>query len=634
MPIPSSQIRRGRRKSLRDDIKAAMILQDNPDLKFVPVSALKQLFHQATVASALEQYKKSLKNDVSSLQSFVCDKATRVFAILAWAESEPLIEQFYEYQFVDEQLPVRLVIDEDEDIVEAISFRLGKISIDKHPFNNYQWTDRNIEDFCNHYQWPFLSPVFRQNQFQYHFHERTRMPFVDERPKSQKESYFSIVEEWRIHRDHIHTPKSVRIPHDTNEHPVVAVKRLKQMSLSDAEFEAVAREEVGALEIIRNLNHPHLVNAVAYYTKGKSHYIVFPWASRGNLRDFWEERPPKLDRPFLKWVFTQLSGLAEAIKTLHHSHKERSTRHGDMKPENILCFDDLNKEHSEQVHSCILVIADVGLSRSHDKLTEFRKGATRTKSGTIKYEPPETELQPNVPRSRRYDVWSLGCIYLEFLVWMLYGPEELDHFREDLSTLGENTRFYVIKETPSARNRTARLNGVVQKWVDWIGKDPRCSSPTAIRMLLDLIVERLLIVDVSTARPFQSRRVPTFMENNSLASSAEPSTPSFSIRAPTVDFGSTYGLSVQSRATAEEMDDEMKRILELATSSTGERVEWINWNAPARQGPRRYGDRLGTTDASDRRDQQTPICVQALHGMGKCLDYAHAAKNCESGNQK
>lgn len=275
-----------------------------------------------------------------------------------------------------------------------------------------------------------------------------------------------------------------------------------------------------------------------------------------------------------------------------------------MKPENILCFDDLSKEHSGQIHSCILVIADVGLSRSHDKLTEFRKGATRTKSGTIKYEPPETELQPNEPRSRRYDVWSLGCIYLEFFIWLLYGPEELDHFREDLSSLGENTRFYEIERTSGSRDRTARLNDVVQKWVGWIEQDPRCSRPTAVRSLLDLIVGRLLIVDVSTPRPFQSRRAPTFMENTVVTSSEEPSTPSFTIRAPTMDFGSSNGLAPQSRATAEEMDDEMKRILELATSSTGERMEWIQWNAPARQGPRRYGERLGASDASDRRDQQ------------------------------
>jgi serine/threonine protein kinase len=365
----------------------------------------------------------------------------------------------------------------------------------------------------------------------------------------------------------------------------VAVKKLKQMTLTDG-------TEVQALETIRDLNHKHLVKAVAYYTKGKSHCIVFPWARWGNLRDIWCKDPPKLDRRFLQWVFTQLCGLADAIKTLHHSHQEKSLRHGDMKPENILCFDDPDKEQSEDIYSCILIIADVGLSRSHDKLTEVRKGATRTKSGTIKYEPPETELQPNEPRSRRYDVWSLGCIYLEFMIWLLYGHEELEHFRDDLNSLGENVRFYIVEEDPSTRRRTARLNSVVQKWVDWIKKDKRCPNQTAIRRLLDLIVGRLLVADVSPAQPFLSRRPTTFIENVET-----PSTLSVIVRQPTFNVNVSKDPSLQSRATAEELEDGLRSILDDAVSTMADRIEWINWDAPAQQGPRKYGDRLNASDS-------------------------------------
>lgn len=371
------------------------------------------------------------------------------------------------------------------------------------------------------------------------------------------------------------------------------MKKLKQMTLTDAEFDSVAETEVQALETIRDLNHRHLVKAVAYYTKGKTHCIVFPWARWGNLRDIWGKDPPKLDRFFLEWVFTQLCGLAEAIKTLHHSHQEKSLRHGDLKPENILCFDDPDKEQSDNIWSCILVVADVGLSRNHDKLTEFRKGATRTKSGTIKYEPPETELQLNEPRSRRYDVWSLGCIYLEFTIWLLYGREELEHFREDLNSLGENTRFYVIEEDVSTRKRTARLNGVVQKWVDWIRKDERCSERTAIRFLLDLIVERLLVADVSPAQPFLSRRATTFIEN-----AETPTTPSVLVRRPTFSPSQSKNPSSKSRATAEELEDNMRSILEDTGSTTPDHIEWLDWSARAQPGPRRYGDRLNASDSA------------------------------------
>lgn len=180
------------------------MIPQGSDRPFVPESALRKLLHKAAVRKALEKH--TIETDIDSLALFVCDKATRIFAILAWAESESLIEQFYKHQFIDDQLPIRLEENYVEDCVEAISFQFGKISIEKHPFNNDHWTDRTIDDFCNHYQWPFLTPVFYQSQFRYNFHERTRMPFVDKRFRSERGSNFSVVQEWSIHRDHICAP--------------------------------------------------------------------------------------------------------------------------------------------------------------------------------------------------------------------------------------------------------------------------------------------------------------------------------------------------------------------------------------------------------------------------------------------
>ena len=33
------------------------------------------------------------------------------------------------------------------------------------------------------------------------------------------------------------------------------------------------------------------------------------------------------------------------------------------------------------------------------------------------YEPPEAEIVSDQPMSRRYDVWAMGCVCLEFLIW-------------------------------------------------------------------------------------------------------------------------------------------------------------------------------------------------------------------------
>jgi serine/threonine protein kinase len=362
----------------------------------------------------------------------------------------------------------------------------------------------------------------------------------------------------------------------------------------------MAQAEIDSLEMIRNLNHSHLIRAIAYYKKGNKHCVIFPWAERGTLREFWKKPPPKLDRRYLEWAFKQFCGLAGAVERLHHSQKDQATRHGDLKPENILCFAGNGSNSSRD--ECTLVITDVGLSKCHDKLTEHRRDATNTHSGTIMYEPPETELQPKQPRSRRYDVWSLGCIYLEFVVWLLYGASDLDRFRGDLTSSGSNTRFYVLNEDSGTRKKTSQLNSAVTKWVEWIEKDPRCPKNTAIRSLLDLIVTRLLVADVnSSPKPVSNRISAITQEEGTRHGNAMPF---LRVRTPTIDGNSEGSLSLNSisRATAEEVRDEMD---EIAKKVAQNKLEWMIWDSAVPQpGPRQYGTHLGPFDRRVARHQE------------------------------
>src|SRR4030088_2232287 len=116
--------------------------------------------------------------------------------------------------------------------------------------------------------------------------------------------------------------------------------------MSNEDFAKTAEAEAKALEMFRNLDNPHMIKAIAYYTTGQKHYFIFPWAGGGNLWDFWKD-PPRLDPGYLQWVFTQLCGLAKAIKDLHHSN-DGAWRHGDLKPENILCFKDSGESDSKE----------------------------------------------------------------------------------------------------------------------------------------------------------------------------------------------------------------------------------------------------------------------------------------------
>src|SRR4051794_22480988 len=98
------------------------------------------------------------------------------------------------------------------------------------------------------------------------------------------------------------------------------------------------------LESIRARVHGnHVIKAIAFYERPKGDCcLLFPWAERGTLREFWEEEAhaptekPTPDPQLVLWLFQQLHGLMEAVKLMH----DQGIRHGDLKPDNILCFPD------------------------------------------------------------------------------------------------------------------------------------------------------------------------------------------------------------------------------------------------------------------------------------------------------
>jgi len=170
-----------------------------------------------------------------------------------------------------------------------------------------------------------------------------------------------------------------------------------------------------------------LIKPIAAYQRNTERCIVFPWASGGSLSNYWEDKDKdRSDKDCTLWIIGQFTGICRALKDLH----DINCRHGDLKPDNILWF----KEFKEDKNKEELQIADLGLAAFHkDKNTQIRKRdaiQTMTPSGTKRYEPPETNefRYSNQPRSRAYDIWSMGCILLELLIWLTYGNDAVVAF--------------------------------------------------------------------------------------------------------------------------------------------------------------------------------------------------------------
>ena len=255
------------------------------------------------------------------------------------------------------------------------------------------------------------------------------------------------------------------------------------------EFRTQFDNEARALSEIRDLQHPNLIQWLAAFTQGDRHYLMFPWADGGNLREFWEQTNP-LDlglhdmRDLVRETLVQFRGLTDALARLH---LDKHYRHGDIKPENILRFID------ENTTTGILQVADFGLAKQHNQNT-VQRGPTATRHTTLQYESPEADnaMSGNASLSRLSDIWSLGCVMLEYLIWLLGGIKMATKFTNELKNKGFDDRFMPFYYRTSAGSHD--LHPEVATQIDRLYRDPECGPDTALGRLLRLIHHHMLVV--------------------------------------------------------------------------------------------------------------------------------------------
>ncbi|MCJ1475517.1 hypothetical protein MMC13_004180 [Lambiella insularis] len=199
-------------------------------------------------------------------------------------------------------------------------------------------------------------------------------------------------------------------------------------------------KEVKILEELRRYSsHPHLNTYYATWTQEGKYYMLLPYANC-NLREYMKKHlfgPPKKENTL--WLLSQFHGLAEALRCVHilteppeqttsaglaaGRPKRRSAWHHDVKPENILAFFDKPSD-------CTFKLADFGSG----KVSQLRSGLlslnTRSPSGTLTYEAPDATVNGGAI-SRKYDIWSLGCVFLELLNWAIYDYEAVERFTDE-----------------------------------------------------------------------------------------------------------------------------------------------------------------------------------------------------------
>jgi serine/threonine protein kinase len=124
----------------------------------------------------------------------------------------------------------------------------------------------------------------------------------------------------------------------------------------------------------------------------------------------------------------------------HSSRKTQTTtygRHGDINPSNILWYDESENDESdaEPRLSGRLVLADFGQA---ELVTPHIQLISRNVAHSPTYRPPESDILSQ-KFGPSYDIWCLGCVFLEFVTWMLGGQSLLEDFSR--SRLTPDVRF-------------------------------------------------------------------------------------------------------------------------------------------------------------------------------------------------
>jgi serine/threonine protein kinase len=160
--------------------------------------------------------------------------------------------------------------------------------------------------------------------------------------------------------------------------------------------------------------HPHLISLFATYEQFETYHLLFPCATC-NLQHFWSHKDQKpVFGEKIGWVAKQCEGIAGGLLRVHQYRSSRGNRwgrHGDLKPVNILWFDDAN--------GGILKIADFGLSEYSTNHSRSMRPKEQVAT-SVSYRPPECDVHGG-KIGQSYDIWTLGCLYLEFITWLLGG---------------------------------------------------------------------------------------------------------------------------------------------------------------------------------------------------------------------
>ncbi|KAI0127542.1 kinase-like domain-containing protein [Xylariales sp. AK1849] len=528
-------------QDLAESIRAALIFTAGRDKKeFLPIDSLDKIITSRSVRQELDNLGQSFPTDdldtatrdiwelrpIPRVKTSIKQTTRRkIFAVLVLLQKVETIVAFIKEGLHDSDLPFVLSEGSRKGLRQMeVKGKDGK----RNPIQSFaNWKIAELESF-NHYQWQLLAPYFELNGKQnpkvphYCLDSHTILPFIEDEENTHSSGGYGDVWRVKIHPAHHNgceysdlgkdspalvtnlgyasqsntTQKCVK----TKDNPSYAVKRLR---FND---HAAFQREVDNLKRFSGRDHLHLIKLLVTFEYCEQHYLLFPWAD-GNLLSFWKDghpdlENPKRDRDLALWFTKQCLGIAEGLKMIHTANSPAIAlgshlappeslhgRHGDVKPENILWFKDYLRTDMG-----LLKISDFGGSRFNRTRSRSHVDVKNIPI-SLTYRAPEYDVMREVAQS--YDIWSLGCVFLQFVTWYVQGWQGVDEFSkrrvgDDNSDIPEDVFFNFVTLTGENGQELmgARAKRSVADTFRQLYEDDDC--PDFLRDFLDLIETDLL----------------------------------------------------------------------------------------------------------------------------------------------
>ncbi|KAH6886201.1 hypothetical protein B0T10DRAFT_78265 [Thelonectria olida] len=363
------------------------------------------------------------------------DRYLRIWSLLVYIGEHELFPWFISQDFHDECLPV---------------FKPPL----KFPGSQHAW------EMFRENQWMFIPMLFdSNNMFKGKLHPRTVLPIITERlikERGQGDSVHSCLTKVHLDIDCIAkgstSTMTLKTYSPAKDQPLLSNDQTWEMlpfqsreaaqttgasQLWEAEWRAwkVLNERGGS---------QHLLNPIEASETGGKGFVLLHGTT---LEDFFRSTEPPKDPVRLLEFWENLFDLLKGVERLHHFPIEQQPEHStafwsiDIKPENILV---IQPDHHD--------MPKFKLANFHLHQTTITQPSQVPEPGSLR-----------VPNHERSDIWNLGCILMEVLIWVIQGTSHRETCDYQVAQQQESWRRH--QEALEGMEKLDRVSSVIRDFI-------------------------------------------------------------------------------------------------------------------------------------------------------------------------